>query len=189
MKRLDVEIVTPPVELLIDFNELKQAVRVFQDLEDGLITTFVRAAIQSFQKTSWQVLQSTSFKGFTTDWDDSFNINQFPVTSITSVKYYDTANVLQTAVLDTDYFVNLKSDPALIEIEETPSLFDKPNNIEVEFTAGYATLFDIDPDIIVDIYALSGTFYEQRQADSSRQVFKVPYGFEFLSGNNNKRSF
>ena len=111
MKRLDVEIVTAPVDLLVDFTELKSHLRLQQDLEDAVLTTYVRAAIETVQKHTWQVLQSTSFKGYMTGWGD-IRLSQFPVSDVTSVKYYNSANVLTTMVKDTDYYLNLKSDPA-----------------------------------------------------------------------------
>ena len=70
-------------------------------------------------------------------------LDKLPVATIATIKYYDTANVLQTAAASL-YDTDLASENRPPRIrpaygQSWPSTYDRYNAVEVTFTAGYGT--------------------------------------------------
>jgi len=76
------------------------------------------------------------------EFSDAIKLGLGPVTSITSVKYYDTAGDEQT--LSADYYTaDLTSDPQWIVLNSDyswPDLMDGVNAVTIRFVAGYAAV-------------------------------------------------
>ena len=160
--------------------------------EDGLVSTFVNAAIDYIGTETWTYLQSTDYVGYLDSFKD-FTINMFPVTEITSIKYYDVNGTLQTMSENTDYYVNLKGNFADVEFKNTFTLRDRPfNNIEITFKAGHLTWFDIPDDLVSALLLIVGDLNENRQSTAqgvSSNVISVPMAVKTILNNNSKRVF
>ena len=109
---------------------------------DTYLTGLINASMAYFEKFTRQILISRTFTGYLNDFpNDSFLIEKAPLISITSVKYYDTDNVLQT-VTDTNYYItesNYYSYLMFINTYTYPSTYDRPQIVQVEFKAGLCT--------------------------------------------------
>lgn len=87
-----------------------------------------------------------------------------PISEITSVKYYDADNVEQTLVEDTDYYVNIISEPGYIRnVESWPMNYDKPTSVIIRLVTGVTS-----PEIIPIEYKqaallLIGDMYKNRE--------------------------
>ena len=99
--------------------------------------------------------------------------------SLTSIKYYDLTNTLQTlaaAAYDSD----LRSQPARVRVAygyTWPSTYDKFNAIEIAYSAGYGDPEDVPEAIKLGIRKLIAHWYEYREDEivgASRAA--VPHG-------------
>ena len=103
-------------------------------------------------------------------WRKRIVLPYSPVTSITSIKYYDSSNVEQTWA-NTNYYYNVKEEPVEINyINSEPSLYDYRNDpITVRFITGYTTV----PEALRQaILLLVGDMYENR-LDYPRERFST----------------
>lgn len=70
-----------------------------------------------------------------------------PVAAISTVKYYNTANVL-TTMAATDYLLDNLEMTARLRFLSTYNVYaDRLNQVEIEFTNGYATAEDVPGDL------------------------------------------
>lgn len=176
-------IATPPVDpIVVTLAEAKLFGRVTTSDDDTLITSMVKAATGKAQdKLGGTVLLSTAFIWYLDEWPEApedgrapfLRLPVGPVTAIASVKYYDTAGVLQTlsaALYYTD-LVGLRARVVLKQGEIWPQLeTGRPSPIEVRFTAGYANAAAVPDDIKLWIKLLTQTYNENREAFISGTV-------------------
>jgi len=181
------EIKIAPAGHPFDFNEVRNHTRIDDDVEDDVLRTYLLAAIGYFENFTWRVVRPTTFTGFLDTWAD-VEINKTPVTSITSVKYYDEDDALQTLPVS-DYDVNLKVIPATIVFKEEPNLFDKPNAVEIEYIAGYPELKDIPSLVRAGLYIATEQFYDFRTGASPITMNEIELNLTNIFGQFNARTF
>lgn len=101
-----------------------------------------------------------------------------PVIAVSHVKYYDSSNVLQT--LDaSSYFVTDDQVPELKFVSgfTAPSVYDRPDAVRVEYTAGYANAALIPEPLQQWMLLQIGTMYESRQSVTEAKVMELPNRF------------
>lgn len=89
-----------------------------------------------------------------------------PVSAVTSIKYYDTANVQQTLASSNWALIEDALSPAAewAATASLPSLYDRPDAIEVLFVAGYgAAASDVPAAIKHAALMLIGHLFENRE--------------------------
>jgi len=135
------------------------------DEENGLIETYINAAVDFIAQETWRYVQSASYTAYLDKWQTDLVIKRNPITEITSIKYYDIDGNLQTMVEDTDYYVSLNGNFARIHFENTPSLRDNPyDNIEVAFKCGYLDYYKVDDSILQLVNILVADFFNTRNS-------------------------
>lgn len=112
-------------------------------VQDNWMSNAIKTAMSCFEAVSRRTLMKTAFRTYRDCWDSCFELRKSPLVSIESVKYNDTSAVEQTVDV-ADYYI--KKDPAysLIAFDcdtfEYPELkANRPQQIMINFTAGYAT--------------------------------------------------
>lgn len=159
-----------PIGLVKDF------LRLDSTADDKTILALISGCVATIEAHTWMILQSSAFTAYMDKWSD-VEIHMRPVTSITSVKYYDTAGTLQT-MSTSDYDVSLNGTTARIHFKTTYNLRDAAfDNIEVAFVAGYASHYDIDDDVIDALQMLIKERYDQPGGD-------MPLAVKSILGNN-----
>lgn len=177
---------TYPPGMPFDFDEIKEHIRVDHEIEDTVLTRYVLASIAYVENFTWRVLRPTTFTGYMDTWDDA-EIHQTPISAISSVKYYDSDNNFQT-LATSDYKVDIVKIPATIEFTNQPNLYDKPNAIEIEFIAGYASVYTIPEGLIAGLYLMIGHLYDNRNATMAVQMHTLPIGLTEILGQYNART-
>jgi len=107
---------------------------------------------------------STIFDLYLTDFPANGIVLPFsPVSAITSIKYYDTANVQQTWAT-ANYHYNIYEEPCVIRYTSSkPAVYSgRSNSVVVNFTAGYANAAAIPAPLIQAIKLLLSDSYENR---------------------------
>lgn len=89
--------------------------------------------------------------GGTWDWG-RIELKRPPLISVTSVKYYDEDNVLQT-VSPSNYFVTAGLVPRVqfVETFDPPSVYLREDAIQVEYIAGFPPSTDSPPDLAANV--------------------------------------
>ena len=164
--------------------EAKAFLKVDISDDDTIIDNLVAAATESCQIYTNQYFIDTVVTQYCDNWKEFYSLYKSPVDSITSVKYYDSNNVLQT--LDSDvYILDDSYQPARIGLEVNgtlPSLADRINAVEVKYTVGYGTAStDVPEGIRTAIILTVGNWYENRQTViTGRTATELPLSSQYL---------
>ncbi len=155
--------------------------------EDTLLTRLITVARRHCEQVLNRVL-------ITQTWDlwlDRFPVTSYievplpPLASITSIKYYDTANTEATWSPATDYFVDTISHPGRIALAwgkywPTTTLRET-NGVDVTFVAGYgATAASVPDEIKQAILLLIGHLYEHREEITDKVLTQTPAAVDAL---------
>jgi uncharacterized phiE125 gp8 family phage protein len=161
-------LVTAASERAVTVSLAKQHLRVDHADEDELIGNLVDLAIDTIE-------QSCNTSLVTQTWDmilprfpcGSFYLPRSPVASITSITYYDIANVLQTLTLATYVDQLLSAKPAELHLKygySWPCTYSRPNAVTVRYVAGFGTEAAVPPALKAAALMLVGDLYENRSS-------------------------
>lgn len=145
---LAVRLVMPYAEAIAT-SEVKLHARVDHDEEDDLILGYVKAAREKLENDCARALVAQTlrfdFDAFP-DGGCALLLRYAPVLAVSSVKYYDTANVLTTwsaAKYDVDrYSIPGRVQP--VSGGTYPSTYSRPRAVQVTAVVGHAVPFTVD---------------------------------------------
>lgn len=127
---------------LFTLSKVKSWCFVTSTTYDSLLTSLVTAARQYAEARTWRQIIPASYTLYMDKFPISNELIQIwknPVISISSIKYYDADNVLQT-LSSSLYDVDISSEPSRlkpVDGEIWPVTYDRLNAVEIAFTAGY----------------------------------------------------
>lgn len=118
----------------------KAHLRVDHSSEDDLIVELVKTAGEVVEEYTGLYLASSGWKLYADCFEEVMRAYIGPKASVSSIQYWDTANVLQT--VDTaNYYVDNASYPVRIQFDPDPTdVDDRVNAVQITGTAGYATV-------------------------------------------------
>ncbi len=127
---------TDPYILTLD--EIKDHVYEKSSDYDSMLTVLSQVAREYAEARTWkQIIPATYTLYLDVFPDGIIELPKPPVISVTSVKYYDTDDSIQT-VTTANYQNDLKSEPARLRpIESWPATHQRLNAVEIEFKAGF----------------------------------------------------
>ena len=141
---MSLRLITPPASYPVTAAEVKLNSRWDGADLDTLIDTHIATATALVQKYTGRAIISQTWELVLDDFSDAIMLPLGPVTSITSISYYDTAEALQTLASD-QYTLDNVSDPGWI-VRPTdvtyPTVADGVNNVIIRFVAGMDTNSD-----------------------------------------------
>lgn len=179
---MSLRLITAPATKPVTTAEAKAQCRVDSSDEDTLIDTYIAAATSFVEFYTGRALISQTWELVLDDFSDAILIPKGPVVSITSVKYFDTADVEQTLAAD-QYALDSASDPAwLVRPDDVtyPEVADGVNNVIIRFVAGYSTL---PAEIKAAILVLIASWFDNRSTGV------VPDGVHSLLSNHRSHAF
>lgn len=180
-----VQLVGPACEP-VSVQEAKNWLHVDADDEDALILGLIAAARQHAEVFTQRALITQTFELSL----DAFPVNcrahlarypetraclaanylreivlpRPPAVSVQTVKYYDTAGVLQT-LSSAQYYVDVRNEPGRIVLNpdyDWPETQTRPNAVIIAYTAGYGTPSFVPSGIRTAIRFLVSHWFEQR---------------------------
>jgi uncharacterized phiE125 gp8 family phage protein len=158
---MSLRLITGPTTYPVTLAEAKMQCRVDGTDENDLINTYISAATSHVESVTGRAIISQTWELVLDDFSDAILIPKGPVQSITSVKYFDTAEAEQTLAAD-QYTLDNVSDPAWLVRPEGvtyPEVADGVNNVIIRFVAGYSAL---PPEMKAAIMLLIAHFYDNR---------------------------
>jgi len=170
----------------ISLAEGKLHLRIDTTAEDVLISSLIKAARQyceGYQRRAY-ITQTWEL------WLDRFpdidiiDVPLPPLQSVSSIKYYDTANGVHT-FFDSEYFVDCKSQPGRVSLSYGkcwPTDTLRPaNGVCITFVAGYgAAAAAVPVTATYAILLLVAHYYENREAAGSSQIYPAPLSVDAL---------
>jgi uncharacterized phiE125 gp8 family phage protein len=128
----------------VSLEEARVHLRVETEAEDVLIVGLIGAAREWAEVVTRRALVTTTYRLDLSEWPcDEITLPRPPLKTLTSVKYYDTANVLQTWAAS-NYQVSAPVGPwaprAEIELAYGviwPTTYPREDAIQITFDAGY----------------------------------------------------
>lgn len=170
--------VTETTPLGVSVSAMKSYLRVEHDLEDTLIGSLVKAATRYVEREicgTRQILTAT-YDLPVACWWESLKLPRPPLSSVTSIKYYDTDGTEQT-VATSKYLVRTPTfAPGVIERapdQEWPTdvQADRQYPITIRFVAGYTASSDACPEGLQQaIRMLVAHWYTHREAAMAGSV-------------------
>lgn len=178
---MGLSLVTAPASEPITLAEAKAHCRVDITDDDTLISALIVTAREYCEGYLHRKLITQAWDWTMEGFPSCFQFPFLPVSAITSVKYYDTANVQQT--LSSSYYqVDLYSTPARVHLAygyAWPSSYERSDAVVVRFSAGYANAAAVPQAIKQAMLLLIGHWYRSREAAGTR-VEEIPMGVQAL---------
>lgn len=184
---MGLRLITGPTGSPVSLAEAKAHLRVYGSEDDGLIVSYLLAAVQKAERDTNLLLASQTweltldrFPAETGSAAGELRIPRAPVQSITSITYVDSAGATQT-VTSTDYVLDKDVQPARVvpafgKVWPTPRV--QASAVTVRFVAGHT---QIPEPIRAAILLIVGHLYENREAVIVGQApSELPMGVEAL---------
>lgn len=154
----------PDIEPLT-IDEVKEHLRVDNDDDDTLIESLITTARMMVEEyTALQLLPST-WELYLDSFPNEILINKTPIQEISSLKYYDSSNVLTT--LDANlYDVDIIGQPARVKSVSTssfPCSYIRLNSVVCNFIAGYEDAASIPAPLKQAMLMIIGHLFEHRE--------------------------
>ena len=120
--------------------------------DTGYITGLIQVARDVAENATGRALITSTWLAACEDWPDDgrIQLSVAPVTAITSVKYYAYGETSLTTVSGGDYILSTAVSPATVSFDEDfsfPDLADRPDAVQVTFTAGNASAASVPPSL------------------------------------------
>lgn len=164
-------LITAPAVPLVSLEEAKAHCRVDHDDENAILTGLVTAAtslLDGYSGVLGRALINQTWRVNLCSWPPCrIRLPLSPVSAISSIKYFDAANVERTLnAANYALFEDAQSPYAgWASNASLPSLFEREDAIAVEFVAGYGDAPEDVPEAIrLAAKLLVGDFYENREA-------------------------
>lgn len=149
------EIYKAATTLPISVADAKASCGVTNSLQDSLIEDLIWAGVKSFEKRANVCLSAQTWKAFLGKGYEFIELWKYPVTGISSIRYYDSDNAAQTLSTD-DYFSNVATGslgydprPAVITVTDIPSTYKRDDAFVITFAAGYSIIdYDVKQAIL-----------------------------------------
>lgn len=153
--------------------------------DDTYITQLIKIAQRLVEQECSIMLTAQEYKAIGDEWPSN-NVIDLGVNGLSgiSLKYYNTSDVQTTLIEGTDYELsgaNLEQQSLMVyPIGSWPSLYDKPDSIEIVFTTGLRSSVITDEPVTYllgqqAMYLIIGRYYEMRQdVVTGTMVSEVP---------------
>lgn len=169
-----------PAEL-ITLIEAKAHLNISHADDDTLITSLIAAALDVLDGNTGEVgkaLVTQTWEWKTSGVSDCVELPVKPVQSITSITYYDTDNVSQTATVS-DY----ELDEGYLRPKtgkSWPATYPRFDAVTITFVAGYGDADDVPAGIKHAGLLLIGHYYENREDVGRGNPVSIPRGVSAL---------
>lgn len=169
--------------MTVPLSTLKSALKIDYDDDDKDLVRLREAAVSLIERRTQMILGPSTETLYLARFRDTM-IPGFPFSSLTSVSYYDSSNVL-TTMPSSQYWID-RSEGAMpmLRFLETPGIYEG-TNILVTYVAGYSTLPN---ELVHAVIALVGHWYNNPEAAQPIGLSTVPLSLEYILSHLSTRS-
>lgn len=181
-------LVTSPAIDPVSIAEARAHCRIDESADDGLVAGYILAARAYLEQITGLSLISQTWEMSIDEFpiEESIELPRAPVSSITSIQFYDDLGALQTlspAIYEIDY----ARTPARVQLVDNatwPTTADRVAAVIVRFVAGYGTAPGSIPEPIrLAVLLLVGHFYANREQvtlGAGLTATQLPFGVDAL---------
>ena len=169
---------TAATSLPVTVDEVKDHLRIDDSSENNWLRGQIEAATSDIEFYLKRQLISATWKLHLEDFPAQIEIRKCPVSSISSVQYYDSDNAQQT-LATSNYDVDLNAQPARILASygnSWPTSYQRPDAVTVTFVAGYGARSAVPDPIKNAIKHLVGYRYWNREGGDPEVVEGIKEG-------------
>lgn len=131
------KVTTPATADPVTYAEAVDHLIIDSGTDQDLIERHISAATEAIEAEHLIQTMKATITGYARSWSDCLRLGyRNPVLGISSIKYYDSSNAEQT-LASSKYQLDNFGKVAYLDLQEMPSVYDRPDAIRVEFTAGY----------------------------------------------------
>lgn len=134
-------VITAPTTEPVTLTEVKAALGITHSDDDVELANLIQAAREYVELYTGRRLMTQVLELSFDRWpSQSFELGEWPLQSIDSVKYDDTASPVteQTLIVNTDYYADTTTECGRVKaVTGWPSVAVQPNAVRIRFTAGY----------------------------------------------------
>lgn len=177
---MGLKLIAAPVSEPVSLAEAKLHLRVESDFtdDDALISALVVSARQSAEHLTGRAIMPQTLELALDEFQDEISLPRPPIASITSVKYLDQDEALQTLGADA-YLLDDHSEPSRIVPAygtSWPATLDQSNAVLIRYVAGYADAAAVPQEIKSWMLLRIGMLYESREsAVQGAPIAELPY--------------
>lgn len=179
------QIVTPPAAEPVSLDEAKLHLRVDGTAEDTLITSLIAAARQEIEFETGRALMTQTWDYWLDGWPCGgvLALPLPPLQSVTSIKYFDTANA-EATLASSSYYVDVGSTPGRVVLnygQAWPATMLRPaNGVCVRFVAGFGNSAAVPAKLTLALKVLLAWLYENRGDGSAQSPELWPSAVRWL---------
>jgi len=165
-------LITPATALPVSLTDTKLHIGVTNSDHDAMITSLIWGAVRQFENRANECLTAQT-------WDLTLNqaevlerveFYKYPVSSITSVSYYDGDDSADTVSSD-DYTLFTNGKPASIIFDDVPTTYDRDDSMTIRFVA---VAYGVPQEYL---FAELGIPFEHRNSNDSLAHLNRKYEF------------
>lgn len=181
------KLITAASALAVSVAEAKLQANIDTAEKDARITAYIlSAALMAEQALGGRALMAQTWELTLDAFPPALELTRTPVASVTSVKYTDTAGVLQTLASNL-YTLDAADDYGSAYLVPVfagawPSTRDQVNAVAVRYVAGYADAASVPEAIKLWIVATVATMFDNPASEDSKPTYKPSYIDRLLDG-------
>lgn len=176
------KVTSDPAVEPITSTEAKLHLRVDHTTDDTLIAILIQAARETVEQHTNRsmITQSRTIKLDYFPQNNTIHLPNGPVSSVTSVKYYD-GDAVQQTLSSTLYWVDTNSNiPRIVIKDSWPATYDMPNAVEIIYVCGYgAAGSNVPRPLKQAMFLILGHLYENREQVGDIK-HELPFGADIL---------
>lgn len=175
----------PPVQTAapgapsVSLAEMRMHARIDADDEDLVLAGYITAATRHVEKLAGHKLVTQTWTQSFSGLADRIYLHMHPVSSVSSVTYYDSDNASQT-LTSTLYRLVQGWDGNYIARDSAstyPDTYERPDAVTVTMVAGYgASAGNIPDDLRHAVMLLAAQWYESREDALPMEMRPIPNG-------------
>lgn len=183
---MDLITTTAPQDEPVTTEEIKDHLRVSTSDDDAYIASLAIAARQHIEALTGFRLFTQTLTLYADKWTDYplvdpnddtvLLLRVAPVQSITTVKYYDTDDVL-TTISSADYWEDLNSVPCRLQTKTSwPEAKERIGAIQIAMQSGWSDIDNVPEHFGLAIRLLVEHWYDNRMPVSEVKMTEIPFG-------------
>lgn len=177
-------LITPPAIEPVSVQEAAEFLRAgCAEDELALIAAIIATAREVVENFTGRALATSEWLVAFESWGDGLiKLERSPLASVQSVKYWPADDGAQVTLSGSDYLVITATTPGQIKITaDLPALADRPDAVQVAFTAGATAAARIPATLRHAVRLLIAHLYELRQPLAVGNIVnELPYSLRHL---------